>query len=73
VYAAIDFGSSARGGDSLGWVFMSMAAVGAMACLFFGLMLGTRLLAHAGMIAPLDQEEPQSESDRPSGGKRAAR
>lgn len=70
VYAAIDFGTSARDGASSGWAFMALAAVGAMACLFFGLMLGTRLLSRLGVIAP--EEDPPSKASQP-GGKRAAR
>lgn len=70
VYAAIDFGTSARGGTASGWGLMALAAIGAMACLFFGLMLGTRLLSRLGVIAP--EEDPPSQSNSP-GGKRAAR
>ena len=49
VYAAIDFGSSARGGDSTAWWFLGLASVGAVACLFFGLMLVARLLRRLGI------------------------
>src|SRR4051812_13446326 len=33
VWAAIDFGSTARGGDSAAWWFLGLASVGAVACL----------------------------------------
>ena len=52
VYAAIDFGSSARGGDSRAWWFLAVASVGAVACLFVGLMLVARLLRRLGIAAP---------------------
>lgn len=44
VYAAVDFGSSARGGDSQAWGFLTLAAVGAAACLFVALLLIARVL-----------------------------
>ena len=66
VWAAIDFGSSARDGDSASWWFLALAALGAVACLFVGLMLLARLVRTLGM-APGPAEPP-----RP-GGRRAAR
>lgn len=51
VYAAIDFGSTARGGDATAWWFLATASVGAVACLFFGLMLVARLLRRLGITA----------------------
>lgn len=78
VYAAIDFGSSARGGDSTAWWFLVLASVGAVACLFFGLMLVARLLRRLGITkapelpaAAAGGDEP--EPPRPIGGRRAAR
>ena len=71
VYAAIDFGSSARGGDSQAWVFLGLASLGAVACLFIGLMLVARLLRMLGVNRG-DPEEPPA-PPRPIGGKRAAR
>lgn len=44
VYLAIDFGTAARGGDSHAWLLLAMATVGAIACLFVGLLLVVRLL-----------------------------
>lgn len=52
VYAAIDFGSSARSGRSEAWWFLAMASTGAVACLFAGLMLITRILRHLGITSP---------------------
>lgn len=49
VYAAIDFGTSAREGDGQGWLYLALAAVGAVACLFVGLMLVARLLRALGV------------------------
>ena len=40
---------SARGGDSTAWWFLALASVGAVACLFFGLMLVARLLRRLGI------------------------
>ena len=45
VYAAIDFGGDARGGESTAWVFLGLATVGAAACLFVTLLLGARIVA----------------------------
>lgn len=82
VYAAIDFGSTARGGDDEAWWFLGVASVGAVACLFVGLMLVARLLRRLGITsggAPrpartVDDAEPPSESaPRYVGGRRAAR
>lgn len=44
VKMAIDFGTRARDGDSGSWAFLGLAALGAMACLFFGLMMVSRFL-----------------------------
>ncbi len=79
VYAAVDFGTAARegsGGSPL--VYMGLACLGAIACLFVGLLLVARLMRALGVTSP---PAPDSESDspdaspgpRPAGGKRAAR
>ncbi|MBC2931520.1 hypothetical protein [Nocardioides sp. zg-1228] len=72
VYAAIDFGTAARsssGGSA--WLFMALACLGAIACLFAGLMLVARLMRTLGITeAP---PPPDDAPPRPVGGKRAAR
>ena len=65
VYAAIDFGSSARGGDSQAWWFLAIASVGAVACLFFGLMLVARLLRRLGITKPARRGRPGCATARP--------
>lgn len=71
VYAAIDFGTAARGGSgSSAWMFMALACLGAIACLFVGLLLVARLSRTLGIT----REPPApGEAPRPVGGKRAAR
>lgn len=84
VYLAIDFGTAARGGDSTGWAFLALCAVGAVACLFAGLLLTTRLLRSLGITSAPDEPAPTRESPaanappqppapRQPGGRRAAR
>jgi hypothetical protein len=67
VYLAIDFGTSARDGDSRGWWFLALATVGAIACLFLAMMLGTRL------VARLRANAPPPPPPAPPGGRRIAR
>jgi len=50
-WAAIDFGSEARGGDSTAWLFLALSALGACACLFLGLMLVARLSRALGITS----------------------
>ncbi|MFC7492749.1 MULTISPECIES: hypothetical protein [unclassified Nocardioides] len=83
VYAAIDFGATARGGDARAWWFLAIASVGAVACLFFGLMLVALLTRRLGISRPptprgsAESTETDGGSDdeppRPIGGRRAAR
>ncbi len=74
VYAAIDFGTAARGGSSSAWWFMALACLGAMACLFVGLLLVARLLRALGVTSPPSSDSSDSPAGpRPVGGKRAAR
>ena len=68
VYAAIDFGANARAGESSSWWMLGLASIGAVACLFVGLLLVARLLR---MLGVLKTEAPKA--PRPAGGKRAAR
>ncbi len=70
VYAAIDFGASARGGETRAWWFLAMASLGAVVCLFVGLLLVARLMRLVGVTKTEDAEPPPP---RPIGGKRAAR
>lgn len=67
VYLAIDFGTTARNGDHTAWWLLALATVGAIACLFAGLMLGSRL------VAQLRTGAPPASAPRPPGGRRAAR
>ncbi len=67
VYLAIDFGTAARDGDGRGWVFLALATLGAIACLFVALSLGSRLVTRyrASSTPPGPPSTP--------GGRRAAR
>jgi hypothetical protein len=67
VWAAIDFGSTARNGDGRAWWFLALAALGAIACLFVALMLVARLIRTIG------QGSGPRPPAAPGGGKRAAR
>lgn len=63
VYAAVDFGSNARGGDSQAWGFLALAAVGAAACLFVALLLIARVLRALGAPPkPPEPHEPHEQS-----------
>jgi hypothetical protein len=66
VWAAVDFGAQARGGESQAWVFLGLATIGATACLFVTMILGSKL------IKTLKGEGPVPEPTAP-GGRRAAR
>jgi hypothetical protein len=72
VYAAIDFGATARDGKPGAWWFLGLASLGAVACLFVGLLLVSRLLRMLGIIGGSSATEPPA-SPRPAGGKRIAR
>jgi hypothetical protein len=76
VYAAVDFGTAARGGSGgTAWAFMGLACLGAMACLFVGLLLVARLLRALGLSSSPESSasSPSPAEPRPVGGKRAAR
>ena len=89
VYAAIEFGGEARDGRSEAWWWLGVAAVGAAACLFIGLMLIARFTRAVGITEPPPPKpkpplprapgspEPTTEFQRPTepspGGRRAAR
>lgn len=70
VYAAIDFGAAARGGETSSWWLLGLASLGAVACLFVGLLLVARLLRTLQIIKTPDGPPTPP---RPVGGKRAAR
>ncbi len=73
VYLAIDFGTSARGGESRAWWFLAVSSLGAVLCLFLGLVLVARLLRAVGITArPGDEDVPPSPPRTP-GGRRASR
>ena len=44
VIAAIDFGATAREGDGAAWGLLALASLGAVACLFLGLVLIGRIV-----------------------------
>ncbi len=72
VYAAIDFGSTARHeNDSAAWGYLAVASVGAVACLFLGFMLVARFSRALGITSP--DLKPKRDPALPKGGKRAAR
>lgn len=72
VYLAIDFGTSARSGESGSWALLALASIGAIACLFTGLLLIARLMRALGITsAPDEPSEPAA--PRVPGGHRAAR
>ena len=70
VYAAIDFGATARGGDTGAWWLLGLASLGAVACLFVGLLLVTRLLRILGIVKGA---RPGGAEDATSGGWQADR
>lgn len=69
VKAAIDFGIQARSGTSSAWIYLGLAGLGAVACLFIGLMLIARIMRVLGITGP----PREADAPRPIGGRRAAR
>ena len=72
VYAAIDFGTTARNSNSTAWWFLGLASLGAVSCLFVGLLLVARLLRGLRLTSS-SSEAAGEEHPRPVGGRRAAR
>ncbi|MCL2544125.1 MAG: hypothetical protein FWE71_16890 [Nocardioidaceae bacterium] len=73
VYRAIDFGADGRrDGAVSAWALLALASVGAVACLFLGLMLVVRLSRAVG-ITHTPAPRPKRDPGTPAGGKRAAR
>jgi hypothetical protein len=58
VGAAIDFGTTARSGDGGAWLFLALAAVGAVMCLFLGLVLVARLARALGFTRSPGRDTP---------------
>lgn len=76
VYAAIDFGSAARGGNGGAWGLLVLASLGAAACLFVGLMFASRLAGALGFgprAADQDRSDDEPPPPRQPGGRRIAR
>lgn len=74
VKAAIEFGIEARSGTAGAWLFLTLASLGAVACLFIGLMLVAKVLRELGITTgPRPTPEPRDEPPRPPGGRRASR
>lgn len=69
VYAAIDFGTSARAGEDGAWWFLALASVGAVACLFLALILVARISRSLGITrTPGQTEQPRSTTHGGHGG-----
>jgi hypothetical protein len=76
VKAAIDFGVTARGGEQGAWLFLGLASLGAVACLFVGLILVARIMRRLGITrspSSSDAKETTAEQPRIPGGRRAMR
>ena len=71
VYAGIRIGQSARDGDGTAWVFMAIASLGAVPCLFLALMLGARVARMLGFTSRTPVRSVVAKGKR-SAGKRAA-
>lgn len=59
VWLAIDFGTTARAGNASAWWLLGLATLGAMACLFVGLLLAARLGHVVGLASPATVPPPQ--------------
>lgn len=61
VIAAIDFGRAARDGEASAWLLLFLASLGAVACLFLGLILFSRTARALGLTGspePSDHQPP---------------
>ena len=52
VFLAIRWGADARAGQGPGWVAFGLVSLAAVACLFGGLMLASRLSRAVGLTGP---------------------
>lgn len=75
VFLAIDFGTAARSGQSGSWGLLALASIGAMACLFAGLLFVSRLLLELRITSPPEESDapPPPTTPRTPGGRRATR
>lgn len=74
VFAAIDFGSTARHGDGTAWWFLALASLGAVACLFVALILVNRIIRTMGLTrSPETDANSPGTPERPGGGHRSHR
>jgi hypothetical protein len=71
VKAAIDFGTTARGGESQAWAYLALASLGAIAGRVIGLMLVARIGRALGWSSGPD--EAGKDAPRPVGGRRRAK
>ena len=74
VLAAVDFGGAARDGDGAAWGFLVLASLGAVACLFLGLILLSRITRAVGLTQapPTRASRPARDLDHPPGGHRGS-
>ncbi|MGI9156537.1 MAG: hypothetical protein ACR2FG_07865 [Marmoricola sp.] len=74
VFAAIDFGRSARQGQGSDWLLLVLATLGAVACMFLAIVLAARMqsLMRSDPTRPHPQEQ-MSAGSHPEGGRRASR
>jgi hypothetical protein len=73
VYLAIDFGTAARNGDAAGWWLLALATIGAIACLFVGMLLGSRFVTRLRAATGQGPGAGAPATPRIPGGRRAAR
>lgn len=69
VWLAVDFGATARAGTSTAWWLLALATVGAIACMFIGLLVGASVLRLLRVTTPAPQD---GDPPRPAGGRRRA-
>lgn len=69
VWAAIDFGADARGGETPAWLFAGLATLGATACLLVTLILISKVMATLRREPP--ERDAPSRASMPGGRRRA--